>query len=669
MPTDGPPRLPFRPAFFADEGGNPSEDNLLPTLESVSSEQIQTIYRTLFESAPDALLAIDRNGRILEVNAEAERRFGYSRVELIGESVEKLVPTRFREPDKRQKEVYEVTRRLCPINDGQDLVALRKDGSEFSVDIRLIPVPIGPHTLFYCIVRDSSERMKAREVAMRLEIEEALVLLSSKFINLPADQVDQEVVSGLRIMTEMLDADRATLGQVDPASGDLLTTHDWTRAGIPRFEVRLIRGTLPWIEERLLKGETLALGKLDDLPPEARRDREFIESIGVKSGLVIPFRIGGQTIGAIGIDCFREQRNWDEIIVSRVQVAADMLANALARKRADEEIRALKNRLENENIYLREEIKLEYSHCEIVGNSDAIRSVLKRAEQVAMTDSAVLILGETGTGKELIARAIHELSGRKQRSMVKVSCASLPATLIENELFGREKGAYTGALAREIGRFELADKSTIFLDEIGELPLELQSKLVRVLQEGEFERLGSSKTIREDVRIIAATNRNLPALIKEGRFREDLYYRLNVFPILVPPLRERREDIPALVWHFLADLTKRIGRKVEGVHASTMRDFQRYPWPGNVRELRNVIERNLILNVGPMFRAKPPALEENSHSALRRIDEVEAEYFRSVLQTTHWRVRGQGGAAEALGLKPTTLESRLKKLGIRRPND
>src|SRR5271157_143176 len=660
MPTDSPPRLPSRPAFSADKGGNPSEDELLPTLKSVSSEQIQIIYRTLFESAPDALLAIDRNGRILEVNAEAERRFGYSREELIGESVEKLIPTRFREADKRQKEVYEATRRLCPINDGQDLVALRKDGSEFSVDIRLIPVPIGAVTLFYCIVRDSSERMKAREVAMRLEIEEALVLLSSKFINLPADQVDQEVVSGLRIMTEMLDADRATLGQVDPASGDLLTTHDWTRAGIPRFEVRLIRGTLPWIEQRLMKGEILALGKLDDLPPEAKRDREFIESIGVKSGLVIPFRIGGQTIGAIGIDCFREQRNWDDIIVSRVQVAADMLANALARKRADEEIRELKNRLESENIYLRAEIKLEYAHSEIVGNSDAIRSVLKRAEQVAVTDSAVIILRETGTGKELIARAIHELSGRKQHSMVKVSCASLPATLIENELFGREKGAYTGALAREIGRFELADKSTILLDEIGQLPLELQSKLLRVLQEGEFERLGSSKTIRVDVRIIAATN--------QGKFREDLYYRLNVFPILVPPLRERREDIPALVWHLLADLTKRIGRKVEGVHASTMRDFQRYPWPGNVRELRNVIERNLILNVDPVFRAKPPALDENSHSVLRRIDEVEAEYFRSVLQTTNWRVRGQGGAAEALGLKPTTLESRLKKLGIQRPS-
>jgi transcriptional regulator with GAF, ATPase, and Fis domain len=258
------------------------------------------------------------------------------------------------------------------------------------------------------------------------------------------------------------------------------------------------------------------------------------------------------------------------------------------------------------------------------------------------------------------------MSRRKQNAMVKINCASLPATLIESELFGREKGAFTGALAREIGRFELAHKSTIFLDEIGELPSELQPKLLRVLQEGEFERLGSSKTIRVDVRIIAATNRNLDTLVKEGKFREDLFYRLNVFPIVVPPLRERREDIPAITRYILEDLAKRMGYSIEGVNPSTMREFQQYSWPGNVRELRNIIERNLILYSGPIFRAELPNALQDAKTNLRRLDEVDTEYLHNVLQSTHWRVRGQGGAAEVLGLKPTTLEARMKKLGIRR---
>jgi transcriptional regulator with GAF, ATPase, and Fis domain len=330
--------------------------------------------------------------------------------------------------------------------------------------------------------------------------------------------------------------------------------------------------------------------------------------------------------------------------------------------------RKLRDRLERKDLSLREEIRLEHDHTTIIGNSAAIRGVLRKAEQVAATDSNVLVLGETGTGKELIAQTIHELSGRSGHPMVKTNCAALPATLIESELFGREKGAYTGALAKEIGRFELADDSTIFLDEIGELPPEVQSKLLRVLQEGQFERLGSSKTIQVNVRVIAATSRNLQAMVKEGKFREDLFYRLNVFPILIPPLRERPEDIPALVWHIVKELAARMGRSVEGVHARTMREFLEYPWPGNVRELRNVIERGLILSTDAIFRAELPDLERDSNRGMRRLDEVEREYLRSTLQATRWRVRGKGGAAEVLGLKPTTLEARLKKLSICRPN-
>ena len=286
---------------------------------------------------------------------------------------------------------------------------------------------------------------------------------------------------------------------------------------------------------------------------------------------------------------------------------------------------------------------------------------------MAPTDSAVLIFGETGTGKELIARTIHDLSKRRARPMVKVNCAAMPATLIESELFGREKGAYTGALSREIGRFELADRSTIFLDEIGEMPVELQAKLLRVLQDGEFERLGSSRTLRVDVRVIAATNRDLQAAVKEGRFRQDLYYRLSVFPIQIPPLRNRREDIQALVWHLLRDQCARMGRDVKSIHHATLKAFQQYSWPGNVRELRNLIERYLILNPGPVFRAEVPEMGETPAPAGQQLDEVERLHIVQVLQRTRWRIRGKGGAGEHLGLKPTTLEARMKKLGIVRP--
>jgi len=331
------------------------------------------------------------------------------------------------------------------------------------------------------------------------------------------------------------------------------------------------------------------------------------------------------------------------------------------------QISELKELLEREKLYLKEEIKLEHDHTAVIGQSAAIRKVLKKAELVAATDSVVLITGETGVGKELIARTIHELSKRKDKPMVKVNCAAMPATLIESELFGRERGAYTGALSREIGRFELANGSTIFLDEIGELSTELQAKFLRVLQDGEFERLGSPKTLRVDARVIAATNRDLRAAVKEGKFREDLFYRLSVFPIEIPPLRERREDILALAWHILMDLCKRMGRDVESIEPVTLRNFHAYSWPGNVRELRNVIERYLILNPGPMFRAEVPESVEATSLVGQNLDEVERLHMQQVLQKTRWRIRGKGGAAELLGLKPTTLEARMKKLGIIRP--
>jgi len=327
-----------------------------------------------------------------------------------------------------------------------------------------------------------------------------------------------------------------------------------------------------------------------------------------------------------------------------------------------------KARLEAQNTYLQEEIQTQHNFEEIIGSSPAIKKVLKNVETVAPTDSTVLIAGETGTGKELIARAIHNLSRRKDRVLVKVNCAAIPAGLIESELFGHEKGAFTGALSRKLGRFELADGATIFLDEIGDLPLDLQAKLLRVLQEGEFERLGNSRTLKVNVRVIAATNRELEKLAQSGGFRHDLYYRLNVFPIQLPTLRERKEDIPLLVRHFVRTYATKMGKKIETIPQSIMQALQDYPWPGNIRELANVIERGVILTAGPIlelgeWRAKGPTPVGGQ---IPTLEELEQQHIISVLDRTGWRVSGEKGAANLLGLKPTTLEDRMKKLGITR---
>jgi formate hydrogenlyase transcriptional activator len=336
-------------------------------------------------------------------------------------------------------------------------------------------------------------------------------------------------------------------------------------------------------------------------------------------------------------------------------------------KKAFEEINELKNRLEEENIYLRREVEIRYRHKEIVGESQAIKKVLMAAERVANENTCVLIAGETGTGKEILARAIHNLSPRNGRSMIRVNCAALPGSLIESELFGREKGAFTGAASRQVGRFEAADNSTIFLDEIGDLPMELQAKLLRVLEDGTFERLGSSKTVNVDVRVIAATNHDLAELVKNDMFRRDLYYRLNVFPIVVPPLRERREDIPLLVWVFVNEFSQSMGKSIKSIPRKIMEDLQNYHWPGNVRELRNVIERAMIMSVGSTLRIEKLQLDATAVDHSMNLEDVERNHILRVLEGTGWRVSGKNGASGILGLKDSTLRSRMRKLGIMRP--
>ncbi|HSB26952.1 MAG TPA: sigma 54-interacting transcriptional regulator, partial [Pyrinomonadaceae bacterium] len=339
--------------------------------------------------------------------------------------------------------------------------------------------------------------------------------------------------------------------------------------------------------------------------------------------------------------------------------------------KAHAELNELKNQLQAENIILQEEIKLAHRANEMIGDSKALQYVLFKIEQVAHTDSSVLILGETGTGKELVARAIHEQSRRKERPLIKVNCAALSPTLIESELFGHEKGSFTGAASRKIGRFELANGGTLFLDEIGDLPLELQSKLLRVLQEGEFERLGSSRTIKVNVRIIAATNRNMKAAIEKGTFREDLWYRLNVFPITVPPLRQRKEDIPLLVDHLVKMFSSSFGKPITSISAATMKRLCEYSWPGNIRELGNVLERAVINAQGPVLHLgeqleKPIAADP--FVATKTLEEIEKEYITRVLAESSWRIEGPNGAARILGLNPSTLRTRMAKLGVHRDN-
>ena len=333
------------------------------------------------------------------------------------------------------------------------------------------------------------------------------------------------------------------------------------------------------------------------------------------------------------------------------------------------EIITMKDQLEAENIYFRQETKMKHRLGHIIGQSDGLKYVLYRAEQVAPANTTVLILGETGTGKELIAAAIHNMSPRKDRLMITVNCAALPANLIESELFGREKGAFTGADNRQVGRFEIADGSTLCLDEIGELPLELQAKLLRVIQHNEFERLGSSRTIKVDVRIVATTNRNLEEEVRKGRFRQDLYYRLNVFPITVPPLRQRKDDIPLLVEAFIERYARKLGKQITSVPKKTMKTLRDYPWPGNIRELESVLERAVILCSGPALQladkldiSSPPL-----SSAIRTLEEVERNQIHKILSETRWRIEGKDGAAAILGLHPSTLRARMHKLGILRP--
>jgi formate hydrogenlyase transcriptional activator len=512
------------------------------------------------------------------------------------------------------------------------------------------------------------------ELEAQKRFERRIVDLSTTFLNQPPERFDEVFDSSLEALAALLGYDRSTLVEFRGADDLAVVTHSYAVPSTTPSPLGVLNDDrFPWDLERIRRGDTVFMRHPSELPLEAEKERQYCAAERIKSNVAIPLKVGGAIIGAITFTFLGAECRWDELFVSRLQLVGDIFANALLHKRSQDALRAalaegerLRCQLAEENEYLRERINLKHQHKRIIGKSAALQRVLAEAECVAKTDSPVLLLGETGTGKEPLAETIHEMSTRRGRPMVVVNCASLPSTLVESELFGREAGAYTGAATAQIGRFAAADGSTLFLDEIGDLPVELQSKLLRVLEDGRFERLGSPATIQVDVRMIAATNRNLEKAVEDGRFRADLYHRLNVFPIRVPPLRERREDIPLLIWAFVERFARRMGKQIKRIPARTIRQLQQYAWPGNIRELRNIVERGVILATGEVLQIEIPQTEPGDRPQ-PTLQESERDQILAVLQQTGWRIRGASGAAAILGLKATTLEARMAKMQIKRP--
>lgn len=615
------------------------------------------LYHTTMKNLRDQIFWIDREGNFIRVNQAVCIESGFNLEELMTMNVFDLSPSlsktdwdeKWNETKRQKQQTLETIYR-------------RKDGQLYQVEVTNNFIEYDGKAYFCSSVRDVRKR-KMEEELLRIVSENTAAITGQDYFQELAKFLTSVLNIRYAMVNKFSNQEKTRLKMLAYVDRqEIMEGFEYEIAGTPC--------------EIVMKGkEFFCAQHVEDTYPREK---------GIQSWVAVPIYspTTGLPIGNIGafdnIPMTNAQNQTAILRIFAARSGAEMermearedleKANKELAKRIME-IESLKNQLQAENKYLQEEIKLNSNFDEIISKSKIFHKVLQQIEQVASTDSTVLILGESGTGKELIARAIHNISNRSKRPLVKINCAALPANLIESELFGHEKGAFTGAMDRKIGRFELADKGTIFLDEIGELPLELQAKLLRVLQEGEFERLGNPKTIKVNVRVIAATNRNLELAIEKKEFREDLYYRINVFPVKCPPLRDRKEDIPLLVTHFCQKHETRIGKKVSNIPSKVMDVLMSYNWPGNIRELENIIERGLILSrQGTLEYGEwlPTEKITTNKSNLQKLDDVEKEHIIEVLKKTGWKVSGEKGAAGLLGLNATTLEARMKKLGIKR---
>ena len=665
-----------------------SEDNTL----RVQAEHIlfnsDELIRLILDSASEAICGCDSEGICLFSNPAAARILGYDHpAELLGKNMHAL-----EHHTRKDGTPYPIEE--CPIYIGfqknenvhrDDEVYWRKDGTSFPVEFWSHIVIREGKTLGALITFIDITERKQVEAALRkseeqnrslLQINNAIITnLTQQALLLSISEALHPVISFDRCAITLYQPERDSFRFL-AVEGELLS--DYFRTG-QEFSRNETCGSWVFDHQRPLVRHDL---KNEQQYPNERR----LAAEGIQSMCVVPLALQGKCIGLLSLVSQQRDRYSDED-AGFLQEVANQVALAVQNMQSYQEIDNLKARLEKENVYLREELCAEHNFEEIVGNSPALLKALHAVEQVAPTDSTVLIYGETGTGKELVARAIHSRSSRNGRALVSVNCSAISAGLVESELFGHMKGAFTGALERRIGRFELANGGTIFLDEIGELCLETQVKLLRVLQEHEFEPVGSSHPLRVDVRVIAATNRNLHEAVQAGRFRSDLFYRLNVFPIELPPLRERRADIPQLVAFCLSQFSKRLGKKMDGVSRESMENLVNYPWPGNIRELQNVIERAIIVSADPTLRldrdlmpvaAAAKGMEApdedspedrqadlKSPKPLLTLDEVERNHIFAALQQASGVVDGPKGAAKILNLHPNTLRHRMDKLGIK----
>ena len=616
----------------------------------LNAARAQQDWKRTFDAVPDMVFLLDPQQRILRVNRAVAQRFGCPEAELVG------------------RRCYEVMHGAAAPPEGCPYQRMLRDGVECLAEVHEehLDADFAVSATPFC--DDSGELTGGVYVARDITPLKRL----ERELRCERDRLQQRFAVAV---ATSLDG----LWEWDLGSGRAEYSERW--AELLGFSPNEVSGTVEFFRSRLHPEDADAAWAAAKQHLAERTTYEFEFRLRTKSEAYRWFLCRGR---AVRTGAGRLPR-----LAGAIQDVTDRKHAEAALKAALAEITRLKVRLETENLYLQDEIKSAHDFEEIVGQSAAIRMTLHKVEQVAGTDASVLLLGETGTGKELLARSIHARSARRHHPLVKVNCAALPSSLIESELFGHVKGAFTGALSDRIGRFELADGGTLFLDEIGELKPELQVKLLRVLQDGEFERIGSTETQRVDVRLIAATNRELHKAMDEGSFRPDLYYRLSVFPVEVPPLRARRDDIPLLVWHFIAQKQRQLGKSISSVPCETMEELVRYNWPGNVRELENVIERAMILtrgealllaeSLGPAARGRPaetglqpcadwPVVARPAESSgLQSMDEVERAHLVSVLEQCDWRIKGAGNAASLLGLAPNTLRARMRKLGILRP--